>query len=80
MSLSAFSSSSRSWRYAALERGLSTGLLVHVGGGRFATTEHGVAVLRQIDVRPECGEGREPMIESSYYAYLSICVAGIVLL
>lgn len=57
----------RSWRYAALERGLSTGLIVHVGGGRFATTERGVAILGQIDVCPECGKGREPMIESSYY-------------
>ena len=28
----------RSWRYAALQRGLNTGLITHVGGGRFAAT------------------------------------------
>lgn len=57
----------RSWRYAALERGLSTGLLIHIGSGRFATSERGAAVLRQIDVCPDCEQRREPMIESSYY-------------
>lgn len=57
----------RSWRYAALERGLKTGLVTHVGGGSFAATERGVAVLRRIDRCPECGEERVPMVRSSYY-------------
>lgn len=57
----------RSWRYAALERALKTGLLTHVGGGNFAATERGVAVLRRIDVCRECGEERVPMVAHSHY-------------
>lgn len=57
----------RSWRYAALERALDTGVVTHVGNGRFAATERGVAVLHRIDVCPDCGEDREPYVESSYY-------------
>lgn len=57
----------RSWRYAALERGLNLGLIAHTGGGRFATTERGVAVLRGTDVCPDCGVHREPYIRHSVY-------------
>lgn len=57
----------RSWRYAALERALSTGLIVHVGKGRFAATERGVAVLDLIDQCPDCGIRREPYIKHSRY-------------
>lgn len=57
----------RSWRYSALERALKTGLITHVGGGRFSATERGVAVLRQIDRCETCGKQREPMIRTSVY-------------
>jgi len=57
----------RSWRYAALERGLKTALITHVGGGKFAATERGVAVLHRIDTCPEHEEPRTPAIHSSYY-------------
>jgi hypothetical protein len=56
----------RSWRYAALERALNLGLIVHVGAG-FSATERGVAVLKRIDVCPDCGEERVPGIYSTYY-------------
>ena len=57
----------RSWRYAALERALKTGLITHVGGGLFCATERGVAVLRRIDRCHECGEERVPMVRHSHY-------------
>jgi len=57
----------RSWRYSALERALKTGLIVHIGGGNFAATERGVAVLHRIDRCPECNEERVPMMSHSYY-------------
>jgi hypothetical protein len=57
----------RSWRYAALQRALNAGLITHVGGGRFAATERGVAVLRLIDECPDCGRQRVPGIRSTYY-------------
>lgn len=56
----------RSWRYAALERALNLGLIVHAGAG-FCATERGVAVLNRIDVCPDCGERRVPGIRSTYY-------------
>lgn len=57
----------RSWRFAALQRALSTGLITHVGDGTFTTSERGAAVLSMVDVCPDCGEQREPMIQSSYH-------------
>lgn len=57
----------RSWRYAALERALNTGIITHVGGGRFAATERGVAILRRIDTCPDCGERRIPGVRSTHY-------------
>jgi len=57
----------RSWRYAALERALNSALITHVGGGRFVATERGLAVLKRIDVCPDCGKQREPGVRSTYY-------------
>lgn len=57
----------RSWRYAALQRALETGLIAHVPPGRFAITERGVAVLRLIDECPDCGVQREPFIRHHHY-------------
>lgn len=57
----------RSWRYAALQRALNTGIITHVGGGRFAATERGVAVLRLIDECPDCGRKRVPGVRSTFY-------------
>jgi hypothetical protein len=57
----------RSWRFAALERGLVTGLITHVGNGQFAATERGVALLERIDVCPECGVQRQPHMKHSVY-------------
>lgn len=56
----------RSWRYAALQRGLETDLITKVGAG-FVATERGAAVLALIDECPDCGIQREPYIYSSYY-------------
>lgn len=57
----------RSWRYTALERALRAGIIQHVGGGRFASTERGVAILRRIDHCPDCDETRVPMVKHSRY-------------
>ncbi|MFC6771264.1 hypothetical protein ACFQDD_06995 [Halorubrum pallidum] len=57
----------RSWRYAAIVRGLRTGLITHVGNSRFATTELGAAVLDQIDRCPEHGTRREPAVKETTY-------------
>ena len=57
----------RSWRFAALERALQTGLIVHVGAGMFAATARGVAVLDAVDRCPEHDAPRVPMVRHSYY-------------
>jgi hypothetical protein len=57
----------RSWRFAALERGLKTGLITHVGNGQFAATERGVALLERIDECPDCGVQRQPHMKHSVY-------------
>lgn len=56
----------RSWRYAALERALNLGLITNCGTN-FVTTERGAATLFEIDICPDCGDQREPMIESTYH-------------
>jgi len=62
----AFYNQPRSWRYAAMERALETGLVTRTGAG-WVATERGAAVLAEIDRCHECGRQREPMVSSSYY-------------
>jgi len=57
----------RSWRFAAIVRALRTGLITHIGNGRFATTERGTAVLDQIDQCPEHEVRREPAVRKTTY-------------
>lgn len=57
----------RSWRFASLKRALETGIITHVGGGKFATTERGVSLLKQIDVCDNCEKTRVPMVQKSTY-------------
>lgn len=57
----------RSWRFAALERGLKTGIITHTGNGQFAATERGAALLELIDECPDCGIQRQPHIRHSMY-------------
>jgi hypothetical protein len=57
----------RSWRFAAFERGLKTGLITHVGNGQFAATERGGGLLERIDECPDCGVQRQPHMKHSVY-------------
>lgn len=57
----------RSWRYAALQRALNTGIITHVGDGKFAATQRGVALLNIVDRCPEHNTTRKPMVKTSRY-------------
>lgn len=57
----------RSWRYAALQRALNTGIITHVGDGKFTATERGAALLAAVDRCPEHGTQRKPMRKTSRY-------------